>query len=138
MRFATMIYESSIMNQFSMRVKRSSSHRSHHLFLYNSRSSLSVDFACKRWVRKKFFVCKKNFKKCNLRLSIAFERVEMMKNRSQLMFCVRVSQAAIQKQRCKITWCNYAHVTWLEWLCIERDNFNSSISTYIVESLILE
>jgi hypothetical protein len=30
-------------------------------------------------------------------VSIAFERVEMMKNRSQLMFCVKVSQAAIQK-----------------------------------------
>ncbi len=133
-----MICESSIMNQCSMRIKRSNSHRSHHFFLYNFRSLLNVEFACKKWVRKKFFVCKKIFKKCNLRFSIAFEEVKMMKNRSQFMFCVRVSQAAIQKQNCEITWCDYDHVMWLEWLCIERDNFDSRISTYIVKSLILE
>jgi hypothetical protein len=104
---------------------------SHHLSLYNFRSLLSADFAYKRWVRKKIFVCKKFFKKCNLRFSIAFERVEMMKNRSQLMFCVRVSQAAIQKQNSGITWCDYSHVIWLRWLCIGRDNFDSGISTYI-------
>jgi hypothetical protein len=35
---------------------------------------------------------------------IVFEKIEMMKNRSQLMFCVKMSQAAIQKQNCnKIT-----------------------------------
>jgi hypothetical protein len=42
-----------------------------------------------------------------------------------------LSQAAIQKQDCGITWCDYSHVMWLRWLCTERDNFDSSISTYI-------
>jgi hypothetical protein len=96
---------------------------SHHFFLYNFRSLLSADFEYKRWVRKKIFVCKRFFKKCNLRFSIAFEEVEMMKNRSQFMFCVKMSQAAIQKQNCEIIWCDYNHVMWLKWLCIERDNF---------------
>jgi hypothetical protein len=32
------------------------------------------------------------------------------------MFCIKVSQAAIQKQNCdKITWCNYNHVIRLRW-----------------------
>jgi hypothetical protein len=44
---------------------------------------------------------------------------------------VRLSQAAVQKQDCGITWCDYSHVMWLRWLCIERNNFDSSISTYI-------
>jgi hypothetical protein len=42
-----------------------------------------------------------------------------------------LSQAAIQKQDCGITWCDYSHVMWLRWLCTERDNFDSGISTYI-------
>jgi hypothetical protein len=42
-----------------------------------------------------------------------------------------MSQAAIQKQDCGITWCDYSHVMWLRWLCIERDNFDPNISTYI-------
>ncbi len=88
-----------------------------------------VSISCTRdELKRKTFVCKKNFKKCNLRISIAFERIEMMKNRSQLMFCVRMSQAAIQKQNYdKITWCDYNHVMWSRWLCIERINFDSSI-----------
>jgi hypothetical protein len=88
--------------------------KSRHFFLYNLRSLLNVDFVYKRWVRKKFFVCKKIFKKCNLRFSIAFEEVEMMKNRSQFIFYVKMSQAAIQKQNCdRISWCDYNHVMWL-------------------------
>jgi hypothetical protein len=50
---------------------------------------------------------------------------------NSMMLVIRVSQAAIQKQDCGITWCDYSHVMWLRWLCIERDNFDSSISTYI-------
>jgi hypothetical protein len=42
-----------------------------------------------------------------------------------------ISQAAVQKQDCGITWCDYSRVMWLKWLCIERNNFDSSISTYI-------
>jgi hypothetical protein len=42
-----------------------------------------------------------------------------------------LSQTAIQKQNCEITWCDYSHVMWLRWLCIERNNFDSNISTYI-------
>ncbi len=137
-RFATMIYENSIMNQFSMKIKQSNSHWLRQFFLYNFRSRLNVDFTYKKWVRKKFFVCKKNFKTCNLRFSIVFEKIEMMKNRSQFMFCVKMLQATIQKQNCKITWCDYDHVMWLKWLCIEQNNFDLSISTYIIKSFILE
>ncbi len=38
-----------------------------------------------------------------------------------------MSQAAIQKQDCGITWCDYSHVMWLRWLCTERNNFDSNI-----------
>jgi hypothetical protein len=53
--------------------------------------------------KKENFRLQENFQKVQSELSIVFERVELMKNRSQLMFCVRVSQAAIQKQNCGIT-----------------------------------
>ncbi len=49
-----------------------------------------------------------------------------------------VSQAAIQKQDCGITWCGYSHVMWLRWLCIERDNFEFEHLNIYRESFILE
>ncbi len=49
-----------------------------------------------------------------------------------------LSQAAIQKQDCGITWCDYSHVMWLRWLCIERNNSDSSIFNIYRELLILE
>ncbi len=54
------------------------------------------------------------------------------RSRRRMFYSLRLnllSQAAIQKQNCGITWCDYSHVMWLRWLCTERDNFDSDILT---------
>ncbi len=48
-----------------------------------------------------------------------------------LLFDEQSLSQTVQKQNCEITWCDYSHVIWLRWLCIERNNFDLSISTYI-------
>jgi hypothetical protein len=53
--FATVIYENQIMNQIFQWKLDQIRIWSHHLFLYNSRSLLNVEFAYKKWVRKKNF-----------------------------------------------------------------------------------
>jgi hypothetical protein len=108
---------------------KSSSHLIIHIFLYNFRLLMNVIFAYTQWVKNFFLICKKNFKKCNLRLSIVFEKVEMMKNRSQLMFCVKMSQTTIQKQNCdKITWCDQNN-------CVLSEIISTRTSTYIENRL---
>jgi hypothetical protein len=58
-------------------------------------------------------------------------KIEQMNIKILFLYDKILSQAAVQKQDCEITWCDYSHVMWLRWLCIERNNFDSSISTYI-------
>jgi predicted nucleic acid-binding protein len=106
--------------------------RSYHLFLYNLRSLLSVVFACKKWVRMKICFCMKKSKKRYLRFFDRFLRELKMKNRSQIMFCVRVSQSDDTE-----AWLRSSHVMWLRWLrwlCLEttRTRLISSSSRYIV------
>jgi hypothetical protein len=52
--------------------------------------------------KEKFSFVRKFSKSAIWEFSVALRGVEMMKNRPQLMFCVRVSQAAIQKQGCGV------------------------------------
>jgi hypothetical protein len=97
---------------------------SHHFFLYNFRSLLSVDFAYKRWIRKKFFVYKKFFKKCNLRFFDRFwESWDDEKSLATHVLCESIASSDTEAELRN-------HVMWLRWLCIERNNFDSSISIY--------
>ncbi len=83
--------------------------RSHHIFLYNLRSLLSVVFACKKRIRMKICSCIKKAKKTSFEILFfdRFLRKLKVKNRLQIMFCVRMSNQTIQKHDCdQVTWCD--------------------------------
>jgi hypothetical protein len=91
--------------------------RSHHLFLYNFRSLLNVDFAYKRWVRRKIFVCKRIFKKCNLSFFDRFwESWDDEKSFAIHVLCESVASSDTEAEL------RLSHVMWLRWLCIGRNN----------------
>ncbi len=85
--------------------------------------------------KEKILFVKNIFKKCNLRISIVFKKVKMMKNRSQFMFCVKVSQATIQKQnRDTITWCGYNDCVLSEIISIRA--FNIYKESFILDKIL--
>jgi hypothetical protein len=63
--------------------------------------------------------------------------VQFTKFEQRINQICKLSQAAIQKQNCGITWCDYSHVMWLRWLCTERDNFELEHLNIYRKSLIL-
>jgi hypothetical protein len=77
--------------------------------------------------KKSFFVHFRRIETTNY----AMKRKSITKWKKFVLKSFFVSQAAVQKQDCGITWYDYSHVMWLRWLCIERNNFDSSTSTYI-------
>jgi hypothetical protein len=119
-------------NRFQWELNNQVCIKSHHLFLYNFRSLMSIVFACTEWVRKKIFVCKRNFKKVQFESFDRFwESWDDEKSFSIQVLCESVASSGTEAGL------RQNHVIRLRWLCTERSNFDPS-TQYIRESLILD